>query len=182
VKAKATKRATVMATRVASNDKGDGDGNKGGRLATATRAMAAATTVVGKDEGNGNGNGNEGGGPQRGWGQHGDGNCEKDGGQAIAMTTNRAVVMAMRVAGKDEGNGESGKSNGNGDKEGDCKEEGNGKQWWQWDDGNRDNNNDHNDNSNEYNDNDDDADNDNKDNNKDGNKDSAAAVAGGGWQ
>jgi hypothetical protein len=39
-----------------------------------------------------------------------------------------AVVMAMRVAGKDEGNGKSGKSNGDGNKEGNCKEEGNDKQ------------------------------------------------------
>ncbi len=30
------------------------------------------------------------------------------------MVTQRAVAMAMRVAGKDEGNGEGGKSNGRG--------------------------------------------------------------------
>jgi hypothetical protein len=34
----------------------------------------------------------------------------------------RAVVMAMRVAGEDAGDGKGGKSNGNG---GNCKEEGN---------------------------------------------------------
>jgi hypothetical protein len=52
VKAEATKRAITTATRVASNDDGDGnsgksngDGNKGAGQAT-TRAMVAATTVV----------------------------------------------------------------------------------------------------------------------------------------
>jgi hypothetical protein len=45
----------------------------------------------------------------------------------MAMATKRAVVMAMRVAGKEEGYCKSGKSNGNGNKEGDCEEEGNGK-------------------------------------------------------
>jgi hypothetical protein len=50
VKAEAMKRAIVMATKVASNDNGDGNsgmsngnGDKGGGRAT-TRAMAAATT------------------------------------------------------------------------------------------------------------------------------------------
>jgi hypothetical protein len=46
----------------------------------------------------------------------------------MAMGTKRAVVMAKRMAGKDEGNGKGAKSNGNGDKEGDCKEDGNGEQ------------------------------------------------------
>ncbi len=50
------KRAMVTAARVASDDKGDCNGNKGGGRATATRAMAAGTTVVGKDEVGGNGN------------------------------------------------------------------------------------------------------------------------------
>jgi hypothetical protein len=45
----------------------------------------------------------------------------------MVMATKRAVAMATRVADKDEGNVKSGKSNGNGNKEGDCKEEGNGK-------------------------------------------------------
>jgi hypothetical protein len=64
VKAKVTKRAMTMAMRVASNDEGDGNHNKGGGGATAMRAMVVAMTVVGKDESNGNGN--EGGGQQRG--------------------------------------------------------------------------------------------------------------------
>ncbi len=54
MKAKATRRAMTMATRVTNYDSGNGDGNKGGRQVTATRAMAVATTEVGKDEGNGN--------------------------------------------------------------------------------------------------------------------------------
>jgi hypothetical protein len=52
VKAEAMKRAITTATRVASNDDGngdggksDGDGNEGAGQAT-TRAMVAATTVV----------------------------------------------------------------------------------------------------------------------------------------
>jgi hypothetical protein len=52
VKAEATKRAITMATRVASNDDGagdggksDGDGDEGAGRAT-MRAMAAATTVA----------------------------------------------------------------------------------------------------------------------------------------
>ncbi len=56
MKAKATKRAMATVTRVASNDEGDGNGDKSGRRATATRAMAAATTVVGEDEGGGDSN------------------------------------------------------------------------------------------------------------------------------
>ncbi len=56
MKAKATNRAMAVATRVVSNDKGDGNGNKGGRQATATRAMVVATTVVGKDECGGDSN------------------------------------------------------------------------------------------------------------------------------
>jgi hypothetical protein len=34
----------------------------------------------------------------------------------MAMATKRAVAMAMRVAGKDAGNGKGGKSNGDGAK------------------------------------------------------------------
>jgi hypothetical protein len=52
VKAEATKRAIVTATRVVSNDNGDGNddksngnGDKGGKQAT-TRAIAVATIVV----------------------------------------------------------------------------------------------------------------------------------------
>jgi hypothetical protein len=70
MKAMATKRAMTMATRVASNDNGDGDsgksngkGNKVGRQAT-MRAMAAAISLVGKNEGDGDGN--EDGRQQRG--------------------------------------------------------------------------------------------------------------------
>ncbi len=70
MKAEATKRAIATATRVASNDNGDGDSgksngddNKGAGRAT-TRAMAVATTVVGDDEGNCDGD--EGGKQQRG--------------------------------------------------------------------------------------------------------------------
>ena len=62
VKAEATKREIVMATRLASNDNGNGDGgksngdgNKDGRPAT-IKAIAAATTVAGNNEGNGGGN------------------------------------------------------------------------------------------------------------------------------
>ncbi len=52
MKAEATKRAIMMATRVASNDDGAGDGGKsngnGNKCVgqATTRAMAAATTVV----------------------------------------------------------------------------------------------------------------------------------------
>ncbi len=45
-----------MATRVAKNNEGDGNGDEGGRQVTAMRAMVAATIVVGEDEGGGNGN------------------------------------------------------------------------------------------------------------------------------
>ncbi len=64
MKAKTTKRVMATMTRVASDKEGYGNGNKGGRQATAMRAMAAMTTVVGNNEGNGNGD--EGGGQQRG--------------------------------------------------------------------------------------------------------------------
>jgi hypothetical protein len=46
---KATKRAMAAATRVASNDKGDGNGDEGGRRVTAIRVMVVVTTVVGKE-------------------------------------------------------------------------------------------------------------------------------------
>jgi hypothetical protein len=55
--------------------------------------------------------------------------------------------MATRVAGKDEGNGKSGKSHGYGDKEGNCEEEGDGERRQQQDNSDRDNNNDQNDDS-----------------------------------
>ncbi len=60
MKAKATKSAMATATRLASDNEGDSDGNEGGGQVTAMRAMVAATTVVGKDEGGGDGD--EGGG------------------------------------------------------------------------------------------------------------------------
>ncbi len=46
----------------------------------------------------------------------------------MATATKRAVAMATWVAGEDEGDGKSGKSNGDGDEEGDCEEEGDGEQ------------------------------------------------------
>ncbi len=58
------KRAMVTTMRVACNNKGDANGDKGGGRATATRAMVAMLIVVGNNEGNGNGN--EDGGQQRG--------------------------------------------------------------------------------------------------------------------
>jgi hypothetical protein len=39
----------------------------------------------------------------------------------------RAMAMALRMAGKDEGDSKSGKSNGDGKEEGNCNKEGNGK-------------------------------------------------------
>ncbi len=44
----------------------------------------------------------------------------------MVTATNRAVATVTRAVGEDEGDGESGKSKGDGDKEGDCKEEGDG--------------------------------------------------------
>ncbi len=89
--ATATKGAMVMATRVASNNMGNGDGNgevmgdgngdEGGGHATATRAMATATAMMWKmatalrvagdieglgKGGKGNGDSNKCGGQQRG--------------------------------------------------------------------------------------------------------------------
>ncbi len=64
VNSKTTKRAMMTTTRVASNDKGDGDGNKGGGQAIAMRVMVVMMTVVGDNEGDGNSN--EGGRQQRG--------------------------------------------------------------------------------------------------------------------
>ncbi len=53
--------------------------------------------------------------------------------------TNRVVAMATRLAGEDEGDGESGKSDDDGNKEGTCEEEGDGEQRQQQDDSGRDN-------------------------------------------
>ncbi len=62
MKAEAMKRAIATATRVASNDDGNGNdgksdsnGNEGAGRAT-TRAMVVGTTMAGDDEGNCNGN------------------------------------------------------------------------------------------------------------------------------
>jgi hypothetical protein len=85
------------------NKEGNDGSNKGGRRATATRAIVVATTLVDKDAGNGDGN--EGGGRQWGWGWYGNGKGDMDGGRAMVMATKRAVAMATRVMGKDEGNG-----------------------------------------------------------------------------
>jgi hypothetical protein len=60
VKAKTTERAMAMATRVASDNEGNCDSDKGGGQVTEMRAMVAMMTVVGNNEGNGDGN--EGGG------------------------------------------------------------------------------------------------------------------------
>ncbi len=60
--------------------------------------------------------------------QHGNGNGDKDGRRLTATATKWSVAKKTRVVHKDEGNDEGGKSNGNDNKEGDCKEEGNGKQ------------------------------------------------------
>jgi hypothetical protein len=106
---------------------------------------------------------------------------EKDGGQEMVTAIKMAVVMVTRVVGKDEGDGEGSQSIGNCNKKEDCKEEGNGKQQWQWDDGNRDNNNNHNDYGKKYNDDGNNADNDKEDNNKDSNNNGVAGAAGGGW-
>jgi hypothetical protein len=46
----------------------------------------------------------------------------------MATTSKMTVAMATRVEGKDEGDIEGNKSNGNGDKEGNHEEEGDGKQ------------------------------------------------------
>jgi hypothetical protein len=45
------------------------------------------------------------------------------GGWVTATTTKRAMATAMRVAGNKKGNGDGGKSNGDGVK---------GGRWWQW--------------------------------------------------
>ncbi len=50
--------------------------------------------------------------------QQGDGNSDKGSRQATATVTKIAVVTVTRVASKDEGDGKGGKSNEDGDKEG----------------------------------------------------------------
>ncbi len=56
MKAKATKMAMATATRLASKNKGDCDGNEGGGKVIGPRAMAVTMPEVGKDEGNGDSN------------------------------------------------------------------------------------------------------------------------------
>jgi hypothetical protein len=46
----------------------------------------------------------------------------------MVRATKRAVAITMRVAGEDEGNCKGGKSYGDGNKEQNCKEEGDGEQ------------------------------------------------------
>jgi hypothetical protein len=55
--------------------------------------------------------------------KEGDGNGNKGGRRAMVTVTKRAMATALRVAGKEEGNGDGGKSNGDGIE--------GGKQW-QW--------------------------------------------------
>jgi hypothetical protein len=52
---------------------------------------------------------------------------EKNGKQVTLTATNRAVAMATRVVGKDEGDCKGSKSNGDGNKQGGCKEVDNSK-------------------------------------------------------
>ena len=92
MKAEATKRAIATATRVASDDNGDGDGGKsdgygdeGAGLAT-TRAMAEATTVAAMRVASNKDN--------KGAGQVTT--------RAMAVAT---TVVAMRVASNKEGEG-----------------------------------------------------------------------------
>ncbi len=82
MKAKAMKKAIVMATRVASDGDGDGNGgksdsnvNEGAGQAT-MRAMAVVTTVAGDDEGN----------------------CNED--RVVSGKGGKAMEMVTRVAGK----------------------------------------------------------------------------------
>jgi hypothetical protein len=87
VKAEATKRAIATATRVASNDNGNGDGGKsngnsdeGGGQVT-MRGMVVATTVAGDNEDNHNGD---------------NGNKESEGAKAMAMVTRVASKQWQR--------------------------------------------------------------------------------------
>ncbi len=113
--------------RVACNEEGNGDsnegnGDKGGRQATATRAIATAAAMAtgtmwametamrladneeGKGEGGkGNGDGDvrcEGGRQGRVQGQQGNGDGDKDGGRVDCVATKRAMAMARREAGE----------------------------------------------------------------------------------
>jgi hypothetical protein len=174
VKAKATKRAMATVPRVVSNNKGYGNGKKGCRQVTAMRATVAVRTVVGKDEGGGDDN--VGSRQGRVWGWHGNGNGEKDGGQETATSTKRAVTMARRLVGKYEGDGKYRKINGDGHKEGNCKEEGTGEHWWHQDNIGRDKDNNYNNNCNTMAN--DDADDDDQDNGEDDKNDGAAAAVG----
>ncbi len=50
--------------------------------------------------------------------KEGNGNCDEGGRQATVKGIKWAMARARRVAGDEEGNGDSGKSNGNGNKGG----------------------------------------------------------------
>jgi hypothetical protein len=97
----ATKRAMALVTWVECDEEGDGfggksDGNEGSGGATAIREMVtvrATTWAMGKG---------------RGWW------VTK---RAMTMVA-RAMLMAIRVAGNKEGNGDSGKSHGDSNKAG----------------------------------------------------------------
>jgi len=113
------KRVMALATRVECDKVSDGfggksNGNKGGRRLTATRAMATVTATIwlmvmmtrlaGDEEGNGeggkgDGDGDEGGEQRSGNGDGGkiDGDGDNGGRRAMAMVTNRVMVMATRV-------------------------------------------------------------------------------------
>jgi hypothetical protein len=89
--------------------------------------MATATRLVGDDERKGKGgkgkcNGNEGGGHQRGQGRQGNGNGNKGGGQADGDSKDEVMVTKTKEAGEEEGNGKAGKSNGDGEEDGDGKQ------------------------------------------------------------
>ncbi len=121
-RARVTKRAMLLATRVECGKESNGfggksNGNEGGRRLTATRAMAtvmvttwAMAMVVrlagneeGKGEGGtGNGDGDEGGGRRRGKcdGGKSNGNGNKGGGQATVTATKRVMVTVRGVQGE----------------------------------------------------------------------------------
>jgi hypothetical protein len=136
-----TKRVMVMAMRVAGDKEGNGDGgksngisNKGGGQETATRVMAMVTMwamamLAGNKEGM------DKGAKSMATAMRVAGEEEGKGGKAMAMATRvvgkwtlmasiRAMVTKTREEGIEEGNGKSGKSNGNG------KEDGNGEHQW----------------------------------------------------
>jgi hypothetical protein len=125
----------ALAMKVAWDKEGDGD--KGGRQATAMRAMAMLRVMVkamrlagGKEDtgegckGNGDSNVRAAGKEEDG-GQvdcdgdkEGNGNSNEGGRQATATAMKRVMAMATRVVGNKEGNDDGGKSNENSNKGG----------------------------------------------------------------